>query len=65
MVTLDIFNIAGQKIKTLVNESLNPGHHLLLWDGTTNNGQKAASGVYFYKLQANNHSKTLKMVMLK
>jgi hypothetical protein len=64
-VSLDIFNIAGQKIKTLVNESLNPGHHALLWDGTNDYGQKTASGVYFYKLQANNQSKTLKMVMLK
>jgi hypothetical protein len=64
-VTLDIFNVAGQKIKTLVNGSLNPGHHTLLWDGTNENGQKTASGVYFYKLQADNHSKTMKMVMLK
>ncbi len=64
-VSLEVFNIAGQKIKTLVDGSLNPGHHTILWDGTTDDGQKTASGVYFYKLQANNHSRTMKMVLLK
>lgn len=64
-VTLEVFNIAGQKIKTLVNGTVNPGHHSILWDGTMDNGQKTASGVYFYKLQADNHSRTMKMVLLK
>jgi hypothetical protein len=64
-VTIDIYNIAGQKVKTLVNGDLNAGSHKLIWNGKTDDGNQTASGVYFYRLSADNSVQTKKMVMLK
>ncbi len=59
-VRLTVFNILGQEVTTLVNKELGPGHHSIQWDGGTQ-----ASGIYFYKLEANNFSETRKMMLVK
>jgi hypothetical protein len=65
-VTLKVFNVAGQAVKTLVSELKAPGlMHSATWDGTDNRGTAVASGVYFYKLSAGDFSQTKKMVLLK
>ena len=64
-VTLDIFNIIGQKVTTLVDDFLPPGNHNVDWDATDDYGQKVASGVYLYKLQVDTESQTKKMLLLK
>ncbi len=64
-VRLDIFNIIGQKVTTLINDFLPPGHHQVEWNSTGDNGQKVASGVYLYKLQVGEESQTKKMLLLK
>ena len=64
-VELEIFDIAGRKIKTLVNEFKTPGVYKVKWNGTDNAGNKVATGVYFYKLKAGNVLQTKKMVMMK
>ncbi|MDH4222411.1 MAG: T9SS type A sorting domain-containing protein [candidate division Zixibacteria bacterium] len=64
-VSLKIYNVAGQLVRTLVNETMSAGHHTVTWDGTNSNSEKVASGVYFYKLNAGDFSKTMKMVMTK
>ncbi len=64
-VNLDIFNIKGQKVKTLVNSEINSGFHSVVWDGTSDNGKPVTSGVYFYKMQNLNYTKTKKMILLK
>jgi hypothetical protein len=64
-VSLDIYNIAGQKVRTLVSGDFNAGSHKLLWNGRTDNGSQTSSGVYFYKLKAGDSVQTKKMVMLK
>jgi hypothetical protein len=52
-VTLDIFNIMGQKIKSIINgKLLDRGYHTIDWDGTNNTGQRVASGIYIYRLKA-------------
>src|SRR3990170_2276974 len=51
-VKLEIFNILGQKVKTLVNEKLSAGYKKVTWDGTDEKGNNVASGVYFYFLNA-------------
>ncbi|OGF09669.1 MAG: hypothetical protein A2509_09625 [Candidatus Edwardsbacteria bacterium RIFOXYD12_FULL_50_11] len=65
MVKLNIYNTLGQKVKSLVNESQMPGYYNVNWDSKDDKGQKAATGVYFYRLEAGEHSATKKMVMIK
>lgn len=64
-ISLKVYNVLGQVVKTLVNETKAPGVYYQIWDGKDDNGQKVSSGVYFYKLNVGNVSKTKKMMMLK
>lgn len=64
-VKLEIFNIKGQKVRTLVDESLSVGTHRVVWDGSDDQGQGVSSGLYLYRLSAPNYMKTMKMMMLK
>jgi hypothetical protein len=57
-VKLEIYNILGSKVKTLVNEKLNSGHQFVTWDGKDDQGKEVASGVYFYRLSATSAGKT-------
>jgi len=66
LVNLRIYNVAGQLIRTLVNDLKTPGEvHTATWDGRNNAGQSVSSGVYFYKLVSGNFVQTKKMVLLK
>ncbi|MCL2063579.1 MAG: T9SS type A sorting domain-containing protein, partial [Candidatus Cloacimonetes bacterium] len=65
ITNLEIFNIRGQKVRTLVNEFLPKGHHEVIWNGENEYGLPVASGVYFYRLQADEQSLTRRMVLLK
>lgn len=47
---LTVYNIKGQKVKTLVNEVLPKGDHTAIWDGSNASGNKVATGIYFYTL---------------
>ena len=64
-VKIEIFNILGQKVKTLVDQYLKAGHKLVDWDGKDNNGNDVSSGIYFYRLQAGDYVDTKRMVLLK
>ena len=64
-VNLDIYNILGQHVKTLVDENLVPGNYRIDWDATSRSGQRVASGIYLYKLQVGQESKSKKMLFLK
>ncbi len=59
-VRLEIFNIMGQKVATLVNRRLEAGEYSFVWDGS-----EVASGVYLYRFQADDFSATKKMVLMK
>ncbi len=64
-VNLEVFNIKGQKVKTLVDETLPAGQHSVAWNGTDANGKPVSSGIYFYKMKCSNYSSTKKMILLK
>ena len=64
-VSLEIFNAIGEKIMTLVNNEIqNPGIHNVTWNGLNSSGNKIASGVYIYRITANNFTQSKKMVLL-
>lgn len=64
-VSLEVFNVLGQKVKTLVNGFQEAGTQSITWDGTDNSGASVASGIYFYRLGAGEFNATKKMMMLK
>ncbi len=64
-VRLDVFNILGQKVTTLVNRYEAAGPKSALWDGTDAKGAKVSSGIYFYKLSAGSYVATKKMMLVK
>jgi len=64
-VRLTVFNLLGQKIATLFDRAAPAGRHDLLWDGTDERGQVVASGVYFYRLDVGDESRTRKMLLLR
>ncbi len=64
-VTIAIYSITGQLVRTLVNERQSAGHYTVVWDGRTDAGQSAATGPYFYRMRANDLAQTKKMLLLK
>lgn len=64
-VLIEIFNINGQKVRTLVNGTVGAGTYKISWDGNNSLGQKVSSGMYFYRFQAGDHVETKKMLLLK
>jgi hypothetical protein len=64
-VKLDIYNILGQKVKTLVDRLEAAGHKSVTWDGTNEQGDRVASGVFFYRLEAGEFTATKKMVIIR
>jgi flagellar hook assembly protein FlgD len=66
LVSLRIYNVAGQLVRTLVDGHRNAGQlYEATWNGLNDGGQPVASGVYFYKLVAKGYVQTKKMVLLK
>lgn len=64
-VTLEVFNVLGQKVATLIDQRLNAGRHRAEWGGTDAQGNTVSSGVYLYRLTAGEFVATKKMVLLK
>ena len=62
---LRIFNILGQEVRTLLDGSLDPGAHALIWDGRDDAGRPVSSGIYFYTLRCGRLSQSRKMVLLR
>ncbi len=58
--TVEVYNVAGQKVDTLVNASLKAGSHSVTWNAT-----KFSAGVYFYTVKSGSFSRTMKMTLLK
>jgi hypothetical protein len=65
LVRLELYNILGQKIRTLVDNQMSAGVHSVEWNGADDNGRAVASGIYFYRLKSDSFVSTRKMVLLK
>lgn len=63
--TLTIYNILGQRVRTLVDEDKLPGEYKVIWDGKDNWGKEVSSGIYFYQLKADEYSEVKKMVLIR
>ncbi|MBI5266494.1 MAG: 5'-nucleotidase C-terminal domain-containing protein [candidate division Zixibacteria bacterium] len=64
-VVLEVFNVLGQRVRTLVNEPMSAGVHRVEWDGRGDDGYSVASGVYYYRLTAETATATRKMMLTK
>jgi hypothetical protein len=64
-VTIEVYNVLGQKVRTLVDREESAGSHTVSWDGTTSSGKSIATGVYLYRFQAGDYVETKKMLLSK
>lgn len=64
-VSLNIYDMNGKLVITLINENMTAGYHEILWDGKDNTGNAVNSGMYISKLVAGEHSDSRKMLMVK
>jgi hypothetical protein len=64
-VDLQIFNVLGQSVRTLVSENLAAGEHTAVWDGKNDAGLALPSGTYFYRIKAGDFKAVKKMLLLK
>ncbi len=64
-VSIEIFNVKGEKIKTLVNTKVKAGNHKVTWLGDDEYGKNVTSGVYFYRMKSGKYSASKKMILLK
>lgn len=64
-VKLDIYNVNGQVVRTLIDRNMPDGTHTVEWDSTDETGNPVASGIYFYRLSAGDKSLTKKMSLVK
>jgi hypothetical protein len=64
-VMLEVFDVAGKRIKTLVDRSMVAGRHSEMWDGTDNNGNPVPSGIYIYRLKTGDKTLSRKCALLK
>ena len=64
-VTIKLYNVAGQLVRTLVSGIKEPGSYAVIWDGRNDRGIKLASGVYYYDMETRDFRKSKKMVLLR
>jgi hypothetical protein len=64
-VDIAVYNLLGQKVKTLTTGDLTAGYHEVVWDGTDNHGVTVSAGVYIYSLSSEYFNQTRKMILLK
>ena len=63
-IKIEVYDMMGKLVKTLVNEFQSPGYRFVKWDGQNFENQKVSSGVYFYSLQSESFIATKKMILL-
>jgi hypothetical protein len=64
-VSLRVYNVLGQEVRTLVDGPMDAGFHTVTWDGRSSSGGLVSSGVYFYRVETDQFTETKKMLMLK
>lgn len=63
-VEIDVYNILGQKVVSLLNKEMNAGQHSITWEGKNNNNDKVNSGIYFIRMKADAYSSVIKAALL-
>jgi hypothetical protein len=64
-VSLAVYNVIGQRIRSLVGGEMGAGEYTVTWDGSDDNGSEIASGIYFYRISAGDFVQCRKMILLK
>jgi hypothetical protein len=64
-VSLAVFDVAGRRVRTLVDEERPAAMHTVVWDGNDDGGRRVASGVYYYRLVSDEFTATNKMLLVK
>jgi len=64
-VTINIYNSKGQLIRSLLNETKQPGFHEIIWDGLDNNQAETASGIYLVQMKTKEFNQMKKMILMK
>ncbi|MFN0151665.1 MAG: FlgD immunoglobulin-like domain containing protein [bacterium] len=62
-VRVDVFDVSGRRVRTLVDDSMRLGPHVAVWDGSTSDGRRAAAGVYFFRVASGGEVATRKAVV--
>jgi len=64
-VAMDVYDILGRKVLTLVDEYREAGRYTVEWDAVDNSGRRVSTGVYFYRIKSGGFEKSQKMLLLK
>jgi hypothetical protein len=64
-VTMQVYNVLGQWVETLVDSRTSAGVHTVTWDGTNRYGDRVGSGVYFVRMEAGSTTETQKVVLVR
>jgi len=64
-VTIEVYNMLGQKVRTVLDEVKTAGYHTVQWDGRNESGETVSSGTYLYKMRSGEFVETQKMVLTK
>lgn len=64
-VRLTIYNVAGRRVRTLVDEHQGAGFKSVVWDGTSDAGQRVSSGLYLYRIESGDYRMTRSMTLVK
>ena len=64
-VTIEVYNLSGQKIRTLIAQNQQAGYHTVVWDGRDETGQEVSSGIFSCKVKTGKYIMTRKMILMK
>ena len=64
-VQIDIFNLKGQRVKTLISQTINAGEHSITWNGNDDSNSPVSSGIYYYKISTEFGEDTKKCILMK
>ena len=64
-MNVEVYDMLGHKVNTIVNSELKAGTHRVIWDGTDEAGRQLSSGMYLYRMTAGSFSATGRMVYLR
>ena len=65
MANLNVYNIMGQKVRTLISDTMTAGTHSIHWDGSDDSGKFVSSGIYLILLKSGSKVTTHRMILLK